>query len=60
MSMTARSEHSDTPSTRADFGSSEPVTNTWIVAAPVTTWLLVTAMPDGSMMNPLPAPALLV
>ena len=36
------------------------MTNTWIVAAPVTTWLFVTAMPDGSMMKPLPAPALLV
>src|SRR5512136_1454530 len=57
MSITARSEHSETPSTLALSSFDSPPTHTLISAAPATTWLLVTAMPDGSMMKPLPRPA---
>jgi hypothetical protein len=56
MSITARSEHADAPSARALRGRSSPGTWTSSVAAPVTTWLLVIATPDGSMMKPLPEP----
>ena len=57
MSITARSSHSERPTTRAFFGSVSPPTNTCSVAAPATMWLFVTAMPLGSMMNADPSPA---
>ena len=56
--MTARSLHSETPRTFPLTGSvSFSPTNTSSDAAPVTTWLLVTTMPDGSMIAPEPEPA---
>ena len=47
MSITARSSHSERPTTRAFLGLSSPFTNTCSVAAPATTWLFVTASPLG-------------
>src|SRR3954454_12281065 len=56
--MTARSEHSDAPRTVAECSDRSLPTQTFTVFAPVTTWLLVTAMPSRLMMKPEPRDAL--